>query len=232
MMSTTNTYTHADQFLVSVDCIVLGFHNKEIKLLTFSRTIEPEKGKPSLIGGFVKEHESVEDAAKRVLHGITGIENLYMEQVGAYGSVDRDPGARVISITYFALINLADFDLHSPEKFGAGWISLNQCSDLIFDHKKMVQDAIALLRQKAGAFEVGFNLLPEKFTLTQLQSLYEALYSEPLDKRNFRKKILSLEILNRLDEKDKRHSRKGAYFYTLTEDYQTKLRKENYSLSK
>ncbi len=231
-MSILNTYSHSDRFLVAVDCIVFGFTNKEIRLLTFKRAIEPEKGKPSLIGGFVQSDESVEDAAKRVLNKLTGIENLYMEQVATYGAIHRDPAARVISVTYFALINLEDYDEELLTRYDAKWIPLSECQDLIFDHKQMVDDAMALLRRKASAFAIGFNLLPEKFTLTQLQSLYEALYCEALDKRNFRKKVLSLEILNRLDEKDKRHSRKGAYFYMLSDDYQAKLKKETYSFSK
>ena len=191
-------YTHPDRFLVSVDCIVFGFYNTELKILTFKRKIEPDLGKPSLLGGFVNKNESIDVAAKRVLNKLTGIENLYMEQVRTYGDIDRDPAGRVISVVYYALINVEDYDYSLLEKFDAKWISLHESNVLIFDHEVMVKDAVNKLRKKAATFDIGFNLLPEKFTLTQLQYLYEAIYDEPLDKRNFRKKILSLDILNRL----------------------------------
>lgn len=225
----TTCYTHTDRFLVSVDCIVVGFHEKDLKILTFKRVLEPGKGEPSLLGGFVKSDEGITNAAQRVLTKLTGIRDLYMEQVGTYGEPLRDPADRVISVAYVALMNIQDYDQQLAEKYKTQWISLEECSQLIFDHQRMVDDAIKLLRRKASSFSIGFNLLPEKFTLTQLQALYEALYCETLDKRNFRKKILSLDILNRLEEKDKIHSRKGAYFYMLTPDYQEKLKKENYS---
>ncbi|MEG2181370.1 MAG: DNA mismatch repair protein MutT [Bacteroidales bacterium] len=222
-------YSHPDKFLVSVDCIVLGFHMMELKILTFKRSLPPFEGKQSLLGGFVNANESVDEAVQRVLHKLTGMESLYLEQVGTYGDIARDPGGRVISIAYYALINMEDYDTALLEKYDASWISLTESDKLIMDHKTMVDDAIAILRRKASAFAIGFNLLPDKFTLTQLQSLYEALYCEPLDKRNFRKKVLSLEILNRLEEKDKLHSRKGAYFYTLSPEYLEKLREESYA---
>ena len=225
-MNNAPHYNHPDKFLVSVDCIVLGFHQNELKILTFRRKIEPSLGGLSLLGGFVNDGESVNDAAQRVLHKLTGINQLYMEQVKTYGDIQRDPGGRVISVAYYALINMEDYDTALLKKYDALWIPLCDASKLIFDHFMMVQDAIRNLRIKASAFAVGFNLLPEKFTLTQLQSLYEALYSEPLDKRNFRKKVLSLDILNRLDEKDKVHSRKGAYYYTLTPSYLEKIQKD------
>ncbi|MEG1617010.1 MAG: NUDIX domain-containing protein [Bacteroidales bacterium] len=231
-MTSNSFYSHTDRFLVSVDCIVLGFHEKELKILTSRRLLEPEKGKHSLFGGFVFASESITQAARRVLHKLTGIDHLYMEQVGTYGDLNRDPAERVISVAYVALINLEDYDPGLMEEHHAEWLNLEESDLLIFDHKKMVNDSVQLLRKKASAFSVGFNLLPEKFTLTQLQALYEALYSEPLDKRNFRKKVLSLDILNRLEEKDKIHSRKGAYFYTLSDEYQKKLQKENFSFSK
>lgn len=228
-MSTT-TYSHPDTFLVSVDCIVLGFDATELKILTFKRTLPPYEGNKSLLGGFVNANESVNDAVQRVLHKLTGIESLFMEQVGTYGNIDRDPGGRVISVAYYALINMEDYDTSLLEKYDATWIPIADRHHLIMDHQQMVNDAIAILRRRAATFDVGFNLLPDKFTLTQLQALYEAIYSEPLDKRNFRKKVLSLDILNRLDEKDKLHSRKGAYFYTLSEEYVEKLRAESYTI--
>lgn len=229
-MSSLIQYQHPDHFLVAVDCIIFGFHETELKVLSFKRKMEPFMGESSLMGGFVHANESVLEAAERVLFKLTGIHGLYMEQVGTYGNVNRDPVQRVVSVAYVALINLADYDSHLMEEHNAEWISLTACNNLILDHKKMVADAITLLRRRAAAFQVGFNLLPEKFTLSQLQALYEAIYNEPMDKRNFRKKVLSLDIMKRLDEKDKIHSRKGAFFYSLTDKYLQSLRAENISL--
>ena len=229
MNAPQNTYKHPDKFLVSVDCIVLGFDTNELKLLTFKRAISPLAGCRSLLGGFIYEDESIDQAAQRVLQKLTGMESLYMEQVGTYGNPERDPGGRVISVAYYALINMEDYDPALLETHNATWISLSESHLLIMDHAQMVSDAMVMLRRKAAAFDVGFNLLPDKFTLTQLQALYEALYCEELDKRNFRKKVLSLDILNRLNEKDKLHSRKGAYFYTLMPGYVDKLRRATFS---
>jgi ADP-ribose pyrophosphatase YjhB (NUDIX family) len=229
MNASATIYKHPDKFLVSVDCIVLGFDTTELKLLTFKRAIAPLEGCRSLLGGFVNQDESIDQAAQRVLHSLTGMEQLFMEQVGTYGNLERDPGGRVISVAYYALINMADYDSTLLDTHNATWMSLSDVNMLIMDHATMVRDAVRTLRRKAAAFDVGFNLLPDKFTLTQLQTLYEALYCEALDKRNFRKKVLSLDILNRLDEKDKAHSRKGAYFYTLAPGYVEKLRRETFS---
>ena len=168
MVKSLHQYIHTDKFLVSVDCIVFGFHDTELKILTFKRKLEPKIGAPSLLGGFVCENESVNDAAKRVLNKLTGIDNLYMEQVGTYGDIDRDPAGRVISIVYFALINIEDYDSSLLEKYDASWLSIEDWEKLIFDHKQMVDDAIRKLRRKAATFDIGFNLLPEKFTLTQI----------------------------------------------------------------
>ena len=219
MTNSVHHYIHPDRFLVSVDCIVFGFHDTELKILTFKRKIEPQIGAPSLLGGFVCKEESIDDAAKRVLDKLTGIDDLYMEQVATYGDLDRDPAGRGISIVYFALINIEDYDHSLLERYDSSWLSKEEWNHLIFDHRKMVEDALKRLRKKAATFDIGFNLLPEKFTLTQLQSLHEAIYSESLDKRNFRKKVLSLNILDKLEEKDKMHSRKGAYYYKLNENY-------------
>ena len=195
------------RFLIAVDCTILGFIDNEIKLLTFRRKIEPKKGGLSLLGGFMNENENIDQAASRVLKTLTGLDNIYMQQVKAYGNVDRDPGERVISVTYYANSLLPESDLE--------WISLDRKRELIFDHEQMLDDAILLLRRHAALHPIGFNLLPEKFTLTQLQSLYESIYGETMDKRNFRKKILGMDILERLDEKDKKSSKRGAYYYVF-----------------
>jgi len=218
MSPNSNFYNLQDSFLVAVDCIILGFKDNEIKLLVHNREMEPARGGLSLMGGFVKKDESLNDAAIRVLTNLTGLENIFMEQVGTYGEVDRDPGERVISCVYYALIDISTHDETLLEKHNAFWLNINRSNELIFDHAQMVNDAINILRRKAAIQPIGFNLLSDKFTLTHLQSLYEAIYNQTMDKRNFRKKMLSFDFLEKLDEVDKSGSKKGAYYYKFRED--------------
>jgi 8-oxo-dGTP diphosphatase len=208
-------YSKIDRYLVAVDCIIFGYDilDKEIKLLLIKRSFEPAKGKWSLAGGFVMEDESLDEAASRILFNLTGLKNVFMEQSYSYGAVNRDPGARVISTTYFALIKLQDIDKKLKESNGAIWSSISNLPELIFDHQAMVEKALAELKCQVKVKPVGFELLPEKFTLVQLQDLYEAIYQKNIDKRNFRKKILSMNLLHKFDEKEKETSKKGAYYY-------------------
>lgn len=218
MVNAMNYYSSQDSHLVAVDCIILGFSDNEMRLLVHNRAMEPAKGGLSLMGGFVKNDESLNNAAIRVLTSLTGLENIFMEQVGMYGEVDRDPGERVISCAYYALIDVSAQDESLLEKHNAYWVNISRANELIFDHAQMVKDAIHILRRKASIQPIGLNLLPEKFTLTHLQSLYEAIYGEPVDKRNFRKRMLSFDFLEKLDEVDKSGSKKGAYYYKLKDD--------------
>lgn len=210
-----NKYKNHDRLLVAVDCIIFGFDGKQLQALLIKRGFEPEKGKWSLMGGFMTQEESSDEAAVRVLHQLTGMKDIYMEQLYCFTDVNRDTAGRVISIAYFALINIAEYNEQMQFEHEARWFPLNEIPKLIFDHSEMVAKAKERLRQKVVNHPIGFELLPEKFTLPQLQSLYEAIYESPLDKRNFTRKILSLEILNRLDEKNKLSSRKGAYYYVF-----------------
>ena len=210
-------YKSQNLFLVAVDCIIFGFHNNEIKLLVHPRAMEPEQGGLSLMGGFVRKDESVDQAASYILSNLTGLENIFMEQVKVYGELNRDPGERVITCAYYSLIDINAYDESLLKNHHAFWVSLDKASDLIFDHYQMVKDALAILRRKAVLEPIGFNLLSEKFTLTQLQSLYEAIYGKPMDKRNFRKKMLSFGFINKLEEIDKSGSKKGAYYYKFND---------------
>jgi 8-oxo-dGTP diphosphatase len=210
-----NKYKSHDRLLVAIDCIIFGFDGNQLQALLIKRGFEPEKGKWSLMGGFTNQDESTDEAAVRVLHQLTGMNNIYMEQLYCFSEVNRDPAGRVISIAYFALINIEDYSEQMQFEHEAKWFPLNKIPDLIFDHRQMVALAKERLQQKVANHPIGFELLPEKFTLPQLQSLYEAIYESPLDKRNFTRKILSLEILNRLNEKNKSSSRKGAFYYVF-----------------
>ena len=214
-------YNNQQKILVAVDCIIFGFDGTQLKALLIKRGFEPEKGKWSLMGGFVGKGESADDAANRVLYQLTGIDKIYMEQLYTFSDPKRDTAGRVISIAYFALINIPDYSEQLQHE--AKWFPLSKTPPLIFDHKKMVAKAKELLRQKVASHPIGFELLPRKFTLPQLQNLYEAIYEAPLDKRNFTKKILSLGILNKLDEKEKESSRKGAFYYVFDDRKYQKL---------
>ncbi|MCD7936040.1 MAG: NUDIX domain-containing protein [Tannerellaceae bacterium] len=224
-------YQNEVKFYVSVDCIILGFNNNELNVLVYKRTFEPMKGQWSLMGGFVKSGESLNEAASRVLTDCTGIDNVFMEQVGAYGDVTRDLGERVISIAYYALVNMSDFNDDLLEEYNAKWTRLTELPELIFDHTQMVQDTMTRLRRIAATRPVGFNLLPEKFTLPQLQNLYEAIYQMPLDKRNFRKKLNSMDILEKLEEKDKASSKRGAFYYMFNKEKYDKLLQDGFYFS-
>lgn len=217
-------YKDHDRILVALDCIIFGFDRSGLKLLLIKRDFEPEKGKWSLMGGFLKREESLDEAADRILQKLTGLENDYLEQLYGFGEVDRDPVDRTISIAYYALINILEQDKELVEKYSACWFPVDELPDLIFDHKEMVEAAKARLRYRASHEPVGFELLPEKFTLPELQTLYEAIYETSLDKRNFRRRILSMDVLIKTDEKQKKYSKKGAFLYKFDEKkYKEKL---------
>lgn len=214
---------------VATDCIIFGFDSGKLKLLVFRRRVEPFKGEWSLIGSFVKLDEDVSEAAKRVLKEITGLENVFMEQLQAYGAADRDPGYRCLSVAQYALIRIDEYDEELVERYGAHWFEIDQLPSLVLDHDQMVKDALERLKQKARYQPIGFELLPEKFTIPQLQLLYEAIYQRKLDARNFRKKLLSLNLLIKLDEKDKSTSRRGAFLYKFDYENYHKLLKSGYN---
>ena len=213
-------YSKHPKHFQAVDCIIFGYDiiEKELKLLLIKRSFEPAKGQWSLSGGFVQEGEGLDNAANRVVTTLTGLSDLYMEQLYTYGDVSRDPGDRVISTAYFSLIGIHEIDDEIKEKYGAHWRSLSDLPDLIFDHRRMVDRALKELVEKVKVHPVGFELLPEKFTLVQLQNLYEAIYQKSIDKRNFRKKILSMNLLEKQNEKEKKTSKKGAWYYRFNED--------------
>ncbi len=214
---TSEFYKNKDKLYVAVDCIIMGFHDNELNILIEKRPFEPMKGCWSLMGGFVNSYESINEAAKRVVGEFTGIDDIYLEQVGAFGEVDRDV-ERVISIAYYALVDIEKFDTSLAAKYDARWVKITKLPDLIFDHSIMVRDTLNLLQRHAAVKPIGFNLLQEKFTLPTLQSLYESIYQSVIDKRNFRKKILAMGILEKLDEKDKNSSRKGAFYYQFIKE--------------
>lgn len=211
--SDPEVYSGEQKFYIAVDCIIFGFEDSELKLLIINRILEPEKGKWSLMGGFVRAGENLDQAAIRVLFDLTGLENIYLNQLITQSEIDRDTCARVFSTPYYALIKVQDLDPSRVELSHAKWCPISQLPALIFDHNNMVDIALQHLRIEAQNKPIGVELLPNKFTIPELQSLYEAIYSQKFDNRNFRKNILKMDLLEKLDEKDRQNSRKGAWLY-------------------
>jgi 8-oxo-dGTP diphosphatase len=186
---------------VTTDCVIFGFDKEELKVLLIERDIEPYKACWALPGGFLDMNEEAETCARRKLKEETALENLYIEQLYTFSSVDRDPRYRVISIAYYALVKLSDY--HAQAGTGAGkaqWFPLQEIPGLAFDHADILETAKQRLKGKIKYQPIGFELLPEKFTFPELHQLYETVLQTPLDRRNFRKKMLSFNLLIDLNE--------------------------------
>lgn len=209
----TDYYNGHSKVLVSVDCIIFGFDEGKLCVLIGRRQMDPGRGQWSLYGGFVRDNESVDEAADRVLFELTGLRNLYMRQVGAFGKTDRDPGERVISVAYYALINVKDYDRSLQEQHNVEWIDIGELPQMYSDHNEMVAKARRMMQEKISHEPISFRLLPNLFTLTQLQRLYEAVCDETVDKRNFRKRIKDMDFIEKTNLIDKTGSKRGAYLY-------------------
>jgi 8-oxo-dGTP diphosphatase len=208
-------YSQQKRFLFAVDCIIFGYDGQDLKLLVIQRGFEPFKGKWSLVGGFVTENESAEEAAKRILKELTGLDGLYMEQLHGFTAPERDTMERTISLAYFALIDIKKYKQQINEDYHPAWFPINELPQLIFDHAEFVELAKEKLRYKAALHPLLFELLPAKFTMPQLQSLYEVVYNIKFDNGNFNRKLLSTKLLVKLKDKDKLGSKKGAFYYKV-----------------
>ena len=206
-------YSEHAKVLVSVDVIIFGFEENRLKVLIGRRQMDPGRGEWSLYGGFVAADEGIDQCAERTLNGLTGLKHLYMRQVGAFGSVNRDPGERVVSIAYYALINVKDYDEKLRNRHNVEWVDINSLPQLYSDHNEMVGQALRQMRQKMRTEHIGFRLLPQLFTLTQLQRLYEAVSGQEIDKRNFRKRIKEMDFIEKTELIDKSSSKRGAHLY-------------------
>ncbi|GAB4015565.1 NUDIX hydrolase [Spirosoma koreense] len=212
-------YKQQHPYLLALDSIIFGFDGESLNVLLVKRGVENDTW--SLMGGWLRPDEGLEQAADRILLELTGLTNVYLEQLYAFGEPHRDPIVRTISVAYFALVKVADYASKISESFQARWFSLYDLPTLLFDHAEMVDLAIKRLRYKAAQHPIGFELLPEKFTIPQLKKLYDAIYNTEFDKRNFSRKILSTGLLIKLNEKQKGFSKRGAYFYQVdTAKYQ------------
>ena len=204
---------------LTVDCVVFGLDDTDLKVLLIRRGIEPFLGSWALPGGFVLPAESVEDAARRELEEEAGVREVFLEQLFTFGEVERDPRGRVVTVAYYALVNLHDHPLTAAtDADDVGWFALEDLPALAFDHDEILRVAAERLRGKVRYQPIGFELLPEKFTLSQLQGLYEKVLDRTLDKRNFRRKVLAMGILIDLDEIQQDVAHRAARLYRFDEN--------------
>ncbi len=212
-----HAYAHARPAL-AVDCVVFGFDEDQLRVLLIQRDLPPFAGGWALPGGFVRIDETLDEAARRELHEETGVDRVYLEQLYTFGGVDRDPRERVVSVAYYALVKLSSHQVAAAtDARDAAWFALDDLPPLAFDHADIIETAHRRLQGKLRYEPIGFELLPRKFALSQLQRLYEVVLEQPLDKRNFRKKVLSMDILDELDEVQKDVAHRAARLYRFDE---------------
>jgi len=216
---------------LTVDCIIFGLDaDLELKIMLIKRDIPPFQGQWAIPGGFVRMDETLEQAALRELQEETGIHDVYLEQLYTFGDLERDPRDRTVTVAYYALINLVEQEIKaSTDAREAKWFVLSQIPALAFDHGQILQKAIARLRSKIRYEPIGFELLPKKFTLTQLQKLYETVSDLELDKRNFRKKILSMDLLIDTGEVEQGVSHRAAKLYRFDETKYLQLKQNGFN---
>lgn len=215
---------------LSINCVVFGFEKGILEVLLIKRKNNPEKGSWALPGGFVLKNEDINEAAVRILDETSSVKNIYLEQVQTFGNVDRFPSRRVISIAYFALINPERHSLKpGTDTTDVRWFPINSIPQMPFDHNNIFESALVKLRNSARYKPIGFELLPKKFTLTQFQNLYECIMDQKLDKRNFRKKLLSMNLLHKLDEQQQGVPHRAAQLFQFDVKIYNKLKKNGFS---
>jgi 8-oxo-dGTP diphosphatase len=215
---------------VTVDCVVFGLDEQDLKILLIQRGYESFKGSWAIPGGFVNVDESLEKAALRELKEETGVQNVFLEQLYTFGDVHRDPRRRIMTVAYYALVNLRDHTIKAAtDASNAAWFSVDDVPRLAFDHARIVDTALRRLRGKVRYEPIGFELLPEKFTLTQLQRMYEMILEQDIDKRNFRKKILGMELLKELDEVQVDVAHRAARLYKFDENKYRQLKDKGFN---
>lgn len=215
---------------LTVDCVVFGLDEEDLKVLLIQRDLPPFEGHWALPGGFVRVDETLEDAALRELREETGLEEVYLEQLCTIGDINRDPRERVVTVAYYALVKLSDHRVQAAtDARQAAWFAIDDLPHLAFDHDKILAMAHQRLRGKVRYQPIGFELLPAKFALRQLQHLYEVILDRPLDKRNFRKKILSMDILVELDEVETDVAHRAARLYRFDRRRYRRLTKQGFN---
>lgn len=227
---------HAYKYLpcVSIDCTVLGFSEGKLQVLLIARNTEPKKGAWGLPGGLIQENEDLDSAAKRILKSATGVTDIYMDQIRAFGAVERFPGKRIITIGYTALIKPENYALKPGSIVqDVKWVDITHELNLVFDHNQILEDSLEYLKRQVQQYPIGFELLPQKFTMPEILSLYEAILGKDLDRRNFSKKLLKMRTIKRLNEKRKSEGRRAAQLYQfdkeIYERYQQERKSYNFS---
>ncbi|PIF69977.1 NUDIX domain-containing protein [Flavobacterium plurextorum] len=215
---------------ITIDCVVFGFEEGSLEVLLVQHAEGISKGKWGLPGGWIHKNESTDNAAQRLLSELTGLDNIYLEQLKAFGDPDRFPLRRVITIGYYALVKREDYNI----KVGftasdAKWYKINSIPDLIYDHNEILSYSLQHLRNRVRHAPIGFNLLPEKFTLLQLMHLYEEILGVELEKSNFRRKILHMKLLLELDEKEQDVSHRAAKLYKFDDEIYKKLTQKGFN---
>lgn len=199
---------------LSVDCVIFGFEDAELKVLLIQRLLKPSSGMWALPGGFIRYSENIDEASARILEEHTSVKGLFMEQLGAFGDVNRFPLKRVITVVYYALVKPGQYGLTpGPDAENVKWFNVGELPDLPFDHKNIVNSALDRLRRQLKYKPIGFNLLPDKFPLLSLQELYEAIFGINFDKPNFRRKIMKMNLLVPLEEKQTGVAHRSARLY-------------------
>lgn len=215
---------------LTIDCVVFGLDEDDLKVMLVQRDLEPFAGMWALPGGFVRPDETLDEAADRELREETGIGNVFLEQLYTFGAVDRDPRERVVSVAYYALVNLRDHKIQAAtDARDAAWFRMDDLPSLAFDHEKILDVAAARIKGKVRYEPIGFELLPKKFTLRQLQDMYEKILDQPLDKRNFRKKILGMDLLKELDEVEMDVAHRAARLYQFDERKYRNLKNKGFN---
>jgi 8-oxo-dGTP diphosphatase len=213
-----------------VDCVVFGFDGGELQVLLIKRAIEPFKGKWALPGGFVRVDETVDATARRELAEETGLKDVFLEQLYTFGAIGRDPRERVVSVAYYALVKSGDHDVRATtDAAEARWFPVSKTPALVFDHEAILEVALARLKGKVRYQPIGFELLPERFTLSQLQQLYEAALGKELDKRNFRKKVLSFGLLVPLKETRMSGGHRPAQLFRFDAEKYERLKRRGFN---
>lgn len=202
---------------LTVDCVVFGLDDEALRVLLVERGVEPNKGQWALPGGFVRDDESVDDAARRELAEETGLTKVYLEQLYTFGDLARHPRERMVTVAYYALVNASSRVTGATDAARAAWFDVKDLPALVFDHTKIFDTALTRLKGKVRYQPIGFELLPEKFTLSQLQHVYELVLERDLDKRNFRKKVLSFGFVREAGEVQRDVAHRAAKLYRFDE---------------
>ncbi|KIA84811.1 NUDIX domain-containing protein [Flavobacterium sp. AED] len=230
--SKNNTKTNSIQDIdgITIDCVIFGFNKESLEVLLVQHAEGESIGKWGLLGGWLRKEESADDAAQRILYELTSLDNIYLEQLKAFGDPNRVPERRVVTIAYYTLVNREDYNIKASLTLKeAKWYKINDIPNLIFDHNEILDFSLMQLRNRVRQAPIGFNLLPEKFTLLQLMHLYEEILGITLDKSNFRRKILQMKLLVPLDEKQQDVSHRAAQLYKFDSEIYEKLTQKGFN---